>query len=277
MPFLKLWSSAEREYEKPLLEKTPESPSGVSDCSCSSSCTFPTQQAGSDDSNSTSSTSAPSELADRQRRSVPAGLSLIDPVRFGAASQPSEALLQLAVTFAERQQIHALGKPAHDQLAKLLSRHDWKLLLWSERKLVKLAASENLGFASLDKAASNPELRSLLQQRQYAWTCAHRIVKQWQRFQMDSLRLRYSFSKLWPECEPRNHKELIGEPCPECLHLKEYVKAFAMVPNAPEFHALNDCLASLKLPSAERPICSSRARQMNRASICHTCLWQTLR
>ncbi|KAK9835554.1 hypothetical protein WJX74_002872 [Apatococcus lobatus] len=238
MPFLNFWSSVEREYQKPLLEKTPESPVGASDCSCSSTWTFQSQQASSDDSNRSTSTYAPSKLVDSQPGSIPAGLSLIDPVRFGAASQPSEALLQLAVTFAEQRRLHALGKPEYERLAKLLSRHDWRLLLWSARNLVKLAAREHLGPASLDTAASNPQLRSLLQQRQRAWTCAHQIVIQWQRFQLDGLLLTYAFSNLWPEWEPLNYPDLLGDPCSECPNLDAYVKALGMVPDAPEFHAL---------------------------------------
>ncbi|KAK9825533.1 hypothetical protein WJX74_004670 [Apatococcus lobatus] len=221
MPFLKLWSSGDREYQKLLVEEPPESPGGASDCSCNSTWTVQSQQAG---SNRSTSTCAPSKFADSQPRSVPAGLSLIDPVRFGAASQPSEALLRLAVTFAEKQRVHASGKLEHERLEKLLSWHDWRLLLWSEENLIKLAA----GPESLDKAASNTELRNLMEQRQHAWICAHRIVKQWQRFRLDGARLEIAFTKLWPEWEPLNHQELLGEPCPECPNLKAYVKAFAM-------------------------------------------------
>lgn len=92
----------------------------------------------------------------------------------------------------------------HEQLVGLLSRQDWKLLRWSDRRLVKLAAQEGLGErsrgclgtaftqlscavkvimiagpAAFDEATSSPELKLLLRQRQRAWVLAHQIVKQW--------------------------------------------------------------------------------------------------
>ncbi|KAK9822532.1 hypothetical protein WJX74_001832 [Apatococcus lobatus] len=103
-----------------------------------------------------------SQANSRPEKRVPPGLAWNEPFRFGPFCRPSEEDLDKASALARARKSFTSALETQKSLKALLSYQDWRLLQWTHRQLLLLAAQEGIGPHSLHTAAKSPELQRLM-------------------------------------------------------------------------------------------------------------------